>query len=330
MNRLISFDVGIKNLAYCVYDIQPTNQNIPFAIIEWDVINLIEPKDTKQVIVCDHIPNSAAAKCKRAAKYKTPTKNYCAPCAKGYQKRGELFVCDNPPKAAALQKMTFGEIEDIYKTYATLLGKELPPAKTEVKTTKKTAVDRVYRIIEERGLIPIIRKKEKSANDVNLVEIGRAIHSRLTEVLKRCDPDEKMTHVIIENQISPIATRMKTIQGMLAQFFIMSYTNVEIDFISSSNKLKIFCDKKIAQNAEEPQNAEEKEQISQYRQHKKDGIYYTTQLLEKNRWLSNHDAMNTKKKDDLADCFLQGIWYMISKKRIMVAENLKINIVSLT
>ena len=35
-------------------------------------------------------------------------------------------------------------------------------------------------------------------------------------------PDiESITHVFIENQISPIANRMKTIQGMLAQYFIM-------------------------------------------------------------------------------------------------------------
>ena len=49
-----------------------------------------------------------------------------------------------------------------------------------------------------------------------------------------------ITHVVIENQLSPIANRMKTIQGMLAQYFIMIDENIDIQFISSSNKLKQF------------------------------------------------------------------------------------------
>jgi hypothetical protein len=64
----------------------------------------------------------------------------------------------------------------------------------------------------------------------------------------------------------------------------------------------------------------------EYKQHKKDGIFYCRGILESNSWLKGHiELLNTKKKDDLADCFLQGIWYLIREKRISVAENLKIN-----
>jgi len=41
-----------------------------------------------------------------------------------------------------------------------------------------------------------------------------------------------------------------------------------------------------------------------------------------NKW---KDSLNTKKKDDLADSFLQGIWYLKHKNIIMYAEDLKIN-----
>ena len=44
--------------------------------------------------------------------------------------------------------------------------------------------------------------------------------------------------VIIENQISTIASRMKTLQGMISQYFIMKGIP-SIEFISSINKLKI-------------------------------------------------------------------------------------------
>ena len=37
----------------------------------------------------------------------------------------------------------------------------------------------------------------------------------------------KIDYVIIENQIGPLAIRMKTIQGMIVQYFIMSNLNVE-------------------------------------------------------------------------------------------------------
>ena len=73
--------------------------------------------------------------------------------------------------------------------------------------------------------------------------------------------------------------------------------------MSSSNKLKIF--KKI--------NKED----SDYKQHKKDAIYYTKNILENNdnlnKWKDIFLYEKKNKKDDLADCFLQGIWYFNEK-----------------
>jgi len=56
----------------------------------------------------------------------------------------------------------------------------------------------------------------KSANSMNLVSIGIA----LKEELENYITDDDIDHVIIENQISPIANRMKSIQGMITQYFI--------------------------------------------------------------------------------------------------------------
>ena len=51
----------------------------------------------------------------------------------------------------------------------------------------------------------------------------------------------KIDTVIIENQISTLASRMKTLQGMITQYFIMK--NIpQIEFISASCKLKLFAD----------------------------------------------------------------------------------------
>ena len=104
-----------------------------------------------------------------------------------------------------------------------------------------------------------------------------------------------------ENQIGPLANKMKTIQGMISQYFIMKNNNIHIDFISATNKLKDFI--KDTTNK------------TDYKERKKLGIQITTQLIKSedrfNKWSSFLDKHN--KKDDLSDCFLQGLWYIKNK-----------------
>jgi hypothetical protein len=133
-----------------------------------------------------------------------------------------------------------------------------------------------------------------------------------------------VTHVIIENQISPIANRMKTIHGMLAQYFIMvGSQDIHIEFVSSMNKLKGYT---ITNNDENKNNKKEENPCeNKYKQHKKDSIVISNLFLEENENLQMwKPKLITSKKDDLADCFLQGIWYLKSKKVITNAEDLKI------
>jgi hypothetical protein len=120
--------------------------------------------------------------------------------------------------------------------------------------------------------------------------------------------------VIIENQISPIANRMKTIQGMIAQYFIMCGIQ-DVTFVSSVNKLKAFTDtdqNKSAQN-KSAQNKSAQNKLDQnksdYKDRKKLGIEVTKGIIEKMKdWAPFFLAH--KKKDDLADSFLQGIWFL--------------------
>jgi hypothetical protein len=90
---------------------------------------------------------------------------------------------------------------------------------------------------------------------------------------------------------------MKTVQGMLAQYFIMKNNNIAIEFVSSVNKLKGLG-----------QGQEGSEPID-YKGRKKLGVQCCAEQLSLNNasWVSFFKSH--KKKDDLADCFLQGIWY---------------------
>ena len=138
----------------------------------------------------------------------------------------------------------------------------------------------------------------------------------MKEELHKLPYIHEITHVIIENHIVKVATRMKTVQGMLTQYFIMQNICPHIEYISSSNKLKDLTTKTLENS---------------YKQHKKDSIVICQQFLDNNESLLQwRNVLNTSKKDDLADSFLQGIWYIKNKKLISYAENLKINCVTLS
>ena len=80
----------------------------------------------------------------------------------------------------------------------------------------------------------------------NLKQLGLKLHKSIIKKLTN-DLFTTVDKVIIENQISPIANRMKTIQGMIAQFFIMNDIK-DIEFVAASNKLKNFITTKTSYN----------------------------------------------------------------------------------
>ena len=152
-----------------------------------------------------------------------------------------------------------------------------------------------------------------SANSMDLVSLGIAMQKSFDVELK--EELESIDHIIIENQISPIANRMKTLQGMLAQYFIMR-NKTKIVFVSSANKLKGYDLEEepdtTVEVEEEPTNANAS---TTYGQRKKAGVKITLNLLNENSYLTSWipHFKTHKKKDDLADAFLQGKWYLTTR-----------------
>ena len=133
--------------------------------------------------------------------------------------------------------------------------------------------------------------KRENANNVDLIKIGRNISLLFDKKFNNLD----INLVLIENQIGSIATRMKTIQGMITQYFIIRYPSSTIKYISSFNKLKLFTDKKQT-----------------YKERKELSVKKTEELINEYnspiKWINFFNKH--KKKDDLADCYLQSIVYM--------------------
>ena len=89
---------------------------------------------------------------------------------------------------------------------------------------------------------------------------------------------------------------------MLAQYFI-DRGNYNIEFMSAANKLKLFnSDKKTT-----------------YTERKKLSIQYTRELLFQKNMENHLDKFNkSNKKDDLADSFLQGIYYLSTFNKLNI------------
>ena len=326
--KLISFDIGIKNMAYCV--LSSTNiPDTPIVIHDWNVLSMVEPNNSITYPCNCSIPGKNK---------KTPAK-LC--CKKSKYKKGEQYFCDRhakkntqwiiPTKQHTLTFIKKHKVQELI----TLCNTNMLLINRDIKSLKKeNLIELLMNFYKERCYEPIIVSKTVNANEVDLIYIGKSIKRLFNEL-----PDiDTITHVMIENQISPIANRMKTIQGMLAQYFIMKSDDVDIRFVSSSHKLRQFKDINgfVPRSSVQIDTQVENTEIltpstttnPNYKSHKNDGILYTQQILCKNNGFTNwSSAMNMPKKDDLADAFLQGLWYFKQQNIILYAEDLKIKLV---
>ena len=130
-------------------------------------------------------------------------------------------------------------------------------------------------------------KRKWVTNEPDMVEIGK----RLIQVY---DTFENVTTVLVENQIGPLASKMKGIQGMVVQYWLMR--GADVHCIAAVNKLKLFH-----------------KGPTTYSQRKKLSIQYAKKVLSDKGW-DDAAFLKHKKKDDLADTLLQAIWFIETKK----------------
>jgi len=435
--KLISFDIGIRNMAYCIFDISHS-----VIISDWNVLNLLDkqesaatctcclaakkvpknPKKPKNTIVLEtpstiRVPEPKI--CGKRAKYEKLGKYYCETHAKSTH---DYLIPIKAISSTVIKKKKLEELIELYTRYNVeekvdeakriavfrvnaegpegirsslesfdnLEEKEQSSSPLLKNHTKKYYLAKIIEFFEKR-CFTILGKgqpKAQNATGTDLITIGRNMRTQMDSVIGIND----ITHVIMENQISPIAGRMKTVQGMLAQYFIMksppvnSQNSPSIEFISSANKLKDFKLLQTPSNSFDmrctspefsrsppltlrlaptsftefitagssptltsliaparsttqipkitPKSIPNEDGIvepkatdrEKYKKHKTDSIFICSQFLKTNDNLSSwSNVLLTPKKDDLADCFLQGIWYLKREKIITYAENLKIN-----
>ena len=332
--QILSIDVGIKNLSFCLFEINTNTSELlekDIKVLKWDNIDLTKQDDLGSKCIYIHdINNDIKSKAKAKAKSKANTKakaistDICDKPAKVIKdgkcyclKHSKLtkFLQPSPDlKSSFLNKQKLQKLIDIGNKY-----KILAEPLTDKTYKKSQLIDLINEFIDKNCFSAV---EKSNASKIDLVTIGRNIQHRFDDIL--CDYLQTIDTIIIENQIGPIANKMKTIQGMLSQYFIMKNNNICIEFISATNKLKDFIPISTTTNkdtnSELPLDNDKKENNNKmdYKQRKKLGIQTCNNFVSVDPRFSEWSAFFVKhqKKDDLSDCFLQGMWYIKHSKKI--------------
>jgi len=370
--RIISFDVGMKNLAYCIITIPdpPAVSSPPSSVTNfnqqsldnllqnlqierWDVIDLrFEPTDAPLVPAepapkktCDNdtkqakfmylpvMAGAATTTVTAMAHSHNNAKLYCLKCAeKSKYKIPSREILPLKRKPDLLSKKKLDELMDIRKQVVVTCDPGTVSAATTaatvatagVKLRKADLIQEIKNTLSRDYVEPFDEGKYLNygtgggvaagtgtgtgfkkpnytyAHDLDLITYGRNLMKHLDILLSSIDGPIDM--MIVENQISTLASRMKTLQGMITQYFIMKDVP-EIEFISASCKLKLFTDSAL--------DISSFIDASTYSDRKKSGISICRSLggtigTPYATWMPMFEKH--KKKDDLADCFLQGLW----------------------
>ena len=379
--KLLSIDVGIKNLAFCLFRVPDTdssnskqiNQSSQFEILIWDVVGISQSEEQEVASfqraeshpLCCHHHAKTNTQCKLKAVYfyyshlnDEPIftcKRHAQPSSTGAKFKQVIDM--TPPQIAKLLKSGSNDrllgFCDSFKTHSAGECEEdekcnPEPSDPKPKHIKTELIERATHLLKTSCLFQyehshtycvsnttellttgyIIKKltasktteKDISAADtVSLISVGYNLMQKFDKLFYSENSDGQCYNpdrVVIENQISPIATRMKTVQGMVTQYFLMrGVSKTNISYISATNKLKAWS----AINA----GAE----IDTYDNRKKTGIACVRTILspapstlnvttgtDSGIGMSDADILrwrtafeSHKKKDDMADSLLQGI-----------------------
>jgi hypothetical protein len=194
---------------------------------------------------------------------------------------------------------------------------------TPFPTTKKSWIPYIKTLQSQIYLQPLTTTTpQPKANRANMVELCQSLFQHLSQIDMRFP---QIQQVVIENQIGNIAARMMVIQGMVTMFYTSRDRQIQIEHVSSSHKLKyaaslvpsLFSSSSSSseptiESSTAPSSIKQKTAYQEHKAHAKD---YCDAILEAQSKINPRFQIfweefrgNKKKKDDLADCFLQALW----------------------
>ena len=274
--KIISWDIGIINLAYCILE----KKDDKFQIHKWDVINLVDDRS-----VCEHELRENK-KCGKIGKY-------CVTDLDG----NNHFTCP-AHKNSYLPKLLKNKTKSKCEKCDTVATKTLDNKigwcddhleKFHAKHIKKYKVKKIA---------------SQACKTQSIQDLAVSMYNKLDQIPELIDVDT----VLIENQPQFGTLKLKSVASSLFSYFIMRGTidkkrQMEIKCISPCKKLQI-DDKQTKGKLDKAKNKRDGYVIT-----KKLGEVYCKKLIceEDKKILEEHH-----KQDDMCDAFLQGFQYIFN------------------
>ena len=294
IEKILSFDVGIIHLAYCLLSKKEVDGKYKWDISDWAIIDLADRESHK----CNNCNKNASL----VQTYKE-NKYYCKVHSKNVLTTP--FAYDDYFKN--LEKKQINGCNYIM-TNEKKCDKNCTIKDLNGQTYCNTHAKNIYK----KMILDMKLKKIKKTSVANL-DFDDTRLKLVLELDKRKHLLEANV-VVIENQPSFKNPRMKSISGIIYDYFmirgmvdkaITKSTIEKVKFMSPSNKIKLATDGETQQIVKLKADSESSKA---YKLTKSLAVKYTQEMVNHLPFWLN-DFNSHKKKDDLADAFLQGAYY---------------------
>ena len=295
--KILSWDVGIINLAFCLIEFTDEKN---WEILDWDIINLTERNKIK-CEECDKNPSLYQEI------YKGEKKYYCKIHSRNVnlvpKKFEEITSLEYPPdkdvlSGAICQFVSKKECKNLTLFRFNSCGYCKVHAKSE------------YKKYENSFKLKPFNKKSVKSMDLDILRL---------KLIRELDKRKNLLDadiVVIENQPTLKNPRMKAISSTVYDYYLIrgiidkdiTKSKIEkVKYMCPSNKLKLAddgdCQKLVKLKGDEAKT---------YKLTKSLGIKYCKEMIKNMpQWVEKINSY--KKQDDLADAFLQGMYFIINK-----------------
>jgi hypothetical protein len=308
MEKILSFDVGIVHLAYCFFtkkeykekDLSSNEKSVyKWEILDWSIIDLTD-RDELKCSVCGKIATLQQSELKESG-----LKYFCKTHAKQVNSKPlpyEEFY--NKLDKKKIGGCCFSSKESICDKNCTIIDKNN-------NTFCGIHAKKIYQTLINDMKIKPLKKRSVSSMDFDDTRL------KLINILESKNHLLNADVVVIENQPSFKNPRMKSISALLYDYYMIrgiidkerTNSNIKrVKFMSPSNKIKLASDGETQQIVKLKSTDKISDESKAYKLTKSLAVKYTKDLLEHlPEWLKHFNSY--KKKDDLADAFLQGAYY---------------------
>jgi hypothetical protein len=270
--RVLCFDIGIKNLAWCV--VEKDTEAKTYRILGWDNYNLLEEESAETVAVpCGMCKARAIYTCNREGEEAVPRCGRHIPATFSVFKDGKDKPAKKLPPVGTLKKLV----------------KELPRSATGTGKAPPLPVgkDALVDALRHCYAIPIVQKKVSKAADAGLVLIHDSIR-RLTEEQRGLWSSCEL--IGLENQPAFKNPTMKSVQ-------ILLFATLRDMYQPAPPELKLIHAKKKVEGVEKGDKGYKERKAGS--EHRAAQFLHGSGLVGGAPWLKIWNA--AKKKSDLAD-----------------------------